>query len=144
MKLKVQYAVIAVAVAIPVFLAGCENKNDSQADSSVSTTQTNVSVDADNSGKNVRDRESATLTPGDQGKSDADREITQSVRKAVVSGTNDYSFSARNIKIMTVGGKVTLRGPVKTDAEKSGIVAITKNVAGVTDVDDQLEVKANP
>jgi len=45
---------------------------------------------------------------------------------------------------VTADGKVTLRGPVKTDAEKSGIVTIAKSVAGEGNVDDQLEVKANP
>jgi osmotically-inducible protein OsmY len=50
-------------------------------------------------------------------------------------------MTAKNI---TVEGKVTLRGPVNNDAEKTGIEAIAKNVAGDGNVADQLEVKANP
>ena len=45
------------------------------------------------------------------------------------------------MKIITVAGKVTLRGPVKSDAEKATIEAKTKAAAGVTEVDNQLEVK---
>lgn len=99
---------------------------------------------ADNTARNDRDREDATLTPGDQGNSPADREITQKIRKTLVSGPGDYSVTAKNIKIITVNGKVTLRGPVRTEAEKSGIVTFAKTVAGEGNVEDQLEVKVNP
>jgi hypothetical protein len=37
----------------------------------------------DNTGRNVRDRSGATLTPGDQSESQADRALTQQIRKAV-------------------------------------------------------------
>ncbi|MEY2411208.1 MAG: hyperosmotically inducible periplasmic protein [Verrucomicrobiota bacterium] len=100
--------------------------------------------DADNTATNVRDRGNATLTPEDQGGSPADREVTQKIRKALVIDSSGYSTTAKNIKIITVNGKVTLRGPVKTDAEKTGIVAIAKGIAGDANVDDQLDVKANP
>jgi hyperosmotically inducible protein len=101
-------------------------------------------TDADNSQKNMRDRSGANLTPMDQGNSPNDRDTTQQIRKMVVSSTNNYSMMAQNVKIITVNGKVTLRGPVKTDEEKSGIETIAKNVAGEGNVDDQIEVKANP
>jgi len=101
-------------------------------------------VAPDNSARNIVDRNDATLTPGDQGESATDRDLTQKVRKGIVVGPGDYSMTAKNIKIITVNGKVTLRGPVKTDAEKLAIVALAKAVAGEANVDDQLEVKANP
>jgi len=44
------------------------------------------------------------------------------------------------VKIVTMDGAVTLRGPVKSDAEKHSIAAKAKSVAGVKSVDDQLEV----
>jgi osmotically-inducible protein OsmY len=40
----------------------------------------------------------------------------------------------------TVNGKVTLRGPVDSESEKSGAVALARNIAGDGNVDDQLEV----
>jgi osmotically-inducible protein OsmY len=126
---------------LPFFLlvAGCKDKSPvSDANSATPTT-----ADADNTAKNARDRNDATLTPGDQGNSPADREITQKIRKALI-GASGYSTTANNIKIITANGQVTLRGPVKTEAEKMGIVTIAKSVAGESNVEDQLEVKANP
>ena len=136
---------LTIGLALPLFLlaAGC-NKDNSTDQTAPPPAMAATGTNVDNSAKNVRDRNNTTLTPGDQGTSDADRQITQKVRQMVVSSTNDYSMTAKNIKIITDNGKVTLRGPVKTDAEKSGIESIAKNVAGDANVDDQLEVKANP
>jgi osmotically-inducible protein OsmY len=145
MKHKSLKIAVTFCAAFPVFLlvAGC-NKNDSSMDSSAANANTNMAAaPADNSANNVRDRHNATLTPGDQGNSDADRAITQKIRQGLVSGKNDYSTAAKNIKIITDGGKVTLRGPVNNDGEKSGIEFIAKGVAGNANVDDQLEVKAS-
>ncbi|MEO8131948.1 MAG: BON domain-containing protein [Bryobacteraceae bacterium] len=133
------------ALSVMLLFAGCRPKEESSMNGAPdSYGNTNAAgVAADNSAKNVRDRNDATLTPGDQGQSPADREITQKVRKGIVSGPADYSITAKNVKIITVNGKVTLRGPVNTEAEKSGIVTLAKSVAGEANVEDQLEVKAN-
>jgi hypothetical protein len=92
----------------------------------------------DNTRVNTRDRGGESLTPMDQGRSKSDREITQNIRKAVVADKS-LSFSAKNVKIITVNGKVTLRGPVKTESEKANIEAAARKVA--SDVDSQIEVK---
>jgi hyperosmotically inducible periplasmic protein len=94
----------------------------------------------DNTGRNVRDRGNATLTPGDQSESQADRTLTQQVRKAVVADKS-LSTMAKNIKIITVNGVVTLRGPVKSPHEKEAIEAKAQQIAGINNVDNQLEVK---
>jgi hyperosmotically inducible protein len=146
MKNKSQNIKVTFCTALPIFLlvAGCNKNGDSSMDSSTVNANTNMAgAPADNSANNVRDRNNATLTPGDQGNSDADRTITQKIRQAIVSSTNDYSMTAKNVKIITDGGKVTLRGPVKNAEEKSGIESIAKTVAGDANVDNQLEVKAN-
>ena len=98
-----------------------------------------ANVPADNSGKNERDRSGDTLTPGDQSGSPADVAITQAVRKAVVDDPK-LSVNAQNIKIITVGGVVTLRGPVKDVEEKASIEAKARKVVGVTRIDNQIEV----
>jgi len=96
---------------------------------------------ADNTARNVRDKDANVPTPVDQGESEADRTITQHVRKAVVD--NDaLSTNAHNVKIITQNGVVTLRGPVNTATEKATVVAAARSTPGVTRVDDQLEVKA--
>ncbi len=94
---------------------------------------------ADNTKVNERDRDMKTLTPGDQAENDVDRTITQKVRQAVVND-KDMSMNAKNIKIITNNGAVTLRGPVKTENEKSTIATLVKNVDGVRVVDNQLEI----
>lgn len=95
---------------------------------------------ADNTGRNERDRDDRNPTSGDQSNDPADLKITQAVRKALV-GDKSLSTLAKNVKIITAGGKVTLRGPVKSDAERTAIQTAAQRVSGVTQVDNQLEVK---
>ena len=98
-----------------------------------------TAVEPDNSGRNVRDRNDAIQTAGDQSESEADRTITQSLRKAI---TDDDSLSTngKNVKVVTIDGTVTLRGPVKSEKEKADIGAKAKQIAGVKKVDNQLEI----
>jgi hyperosmotically inducible periplasmic protein len=94
---------------------------------------------ADNTRVNERDRESSALTPMDQSEAEDDRELTQRIRKAVV-GEDSLSFSAKNVKIITRDGQVTLRGSVKSDAERTTIERLAKEAAGPGRVVNQLEV----
>jgi hyperosmotically inducible periplasmic protein len=94
---------------------------------------------ADNTKINDRDRH-GTLTPTDQGNSGAETKITANIRKGLMSDKT-LSFTAKNVKVITVGSKVTLRGPVKSDQEKATIESVARQTAGVNDVDNQLEVK---
>ena len=113
-------------------MVGC-SKNPSE-DKQVSQT-----VAPDNSGRNVRDRDDQTKTPGDQSENEADRTITQNIRQAITAD-DSLSTNAKNVKIITNDGTVTLRGPVKSEKEKTDIEAKAKQVAGVKRVDNQLEV----
>jgi len=97
---------------------------------------------ADNSGKNVRDRKDGAPTSGDQSNAKSDVAITQEIRKAVVADKS-LSTNARNVKIITANGVVTLRGPVKSAEEKATIEAKAKQAAGVSRVDNQLEIASN-
>ena len=96
---------------------------------------------ADNTGRNVRDRDDRTLTSEDQSENKADRELTQKIRKAVVED-DSLSASAHNIKIITVDGVVTLRGPVKSAEERNAIGAKAVKIAGAGKVKNQLETAA--
>jgi hypothetical protein len=96
----------------------------------------------DNTGRNVRDRGGDTRTPGDQSESAADRVITQQIRQAVVADAS-LSMLAKNIKIITADGIVTLRGPVQSSQEKEVIEVKARQLAGMNQVDNQLEVKSN-
>lgn len=87
---------------------------------------------------NDRDRDGATLTPEDQGNNASDLAITQRVRQAVMDA--ELTTTEKNVKIITVNGVVTLRGPVESDASKTKIAALAKDAVGVKSVDNQLEV----
>jgi hypothetical protein len=94
---------------------------------------------ADNTRLNVRDRDSRTLTPLDQGNSQKDVTTTAQIRKAILADTS-MSVNARNVKIITKNGRVTLRGPVGTADEKSAIEEIANRIANSGNVDNQLEL----
>lgn len=102
-------------------------------------TPTPAGTPPDNTKVNERDRNAAAQTPIDQGNNETDLKITQQIRQAVMAN-DSLSFTAKNVKIITNGGRVTLRGPVKTVAERDAIDAAARKVAG-TQVDNQIEVK---
>jgi hyperosmotically inducible periplasmic protein len=95
---------------------------------------------ADNTGKNVRDRDD-TVVPTDQTKgSDTDVEMTRNIRKAVVAD-DSLSTNAQNVKIVTLDGIATLRGPVTSASERTRVGEIAAKVAGgPTKVHNELEV----
>lgn len=95
--------------------------------------------DASNTGINKRDRDDQTLTPMDQMNNPADLKITQEIRQALMKG--EFSMDAKNIKVITRDGTVTLRGPVETAAELEKIDALVKAMPGIKSIDNQLQVK---
>jgi osmotically-inducible protein OsmY len=96
-------------------------------------------VEPDNTGRNARDRNDQNKTAQDQSESEADRKISQDIRAALTSD-DSLSTNAKNVKVITRDGTVTLRGPVKSDKEKTQIEAKAKHVTGVQRVENQLEV----
>ncbi len=99
----------------------------------------NGSVSSANTRTNQRDRHGA-LTPTDQGNSAAETKITALIRNGMMSSAA-LSFTAKNVKVVTVGSKVTLRGPVRSDQERTAIAELARSTAGVSEVDNQLEIK---
>lgn len=95
--------------------------------------------DASNTGINKRDRDDKTLTPMDQMNNESDLKITQEIRQALMK--DEFSMDAKNIKVITRNGAVTLRGPVKTAAELEKISALVKGMPGIKSIDNQLQVK---
>jgi osmotically-inducible protein OsmY len=105
-------------------------------------SQENASPAADNSGRNVRDRSGNTQTSGDQSNATPDIKTSAAIRRSLM---HDHSLSmmAKNVKIVTENGVVTLRGPVKSDAEKAKIEELAKQAAQGATIHNQLEVKAS-
>jgi len=100
---------------------------------------TNVTTEPDNTARNVRDRNNRTLTPLDQGNGQADLATTAQIRKEIIAG-KDMSMNAKNVKVITKNGQVTLRGPVNSVEEKRIIGEIAIRIARPGSVDNQLEV----
>jgi hyperosmotically inducible periplasmic protein len=94
----------------------------------------------DNTATNERDRSAETKTSGDQSNRPADLKITQAIRQALMKD-RELSTIAKNIKVITANGQVTLRGPVKTAQEKAKVDQIARSAAGGAQIDDQLDVK---
>lgn len=70
---------------------------------------------------------------------EADKAITQQIRQSLLDD-NELSIQAKDVRILTVNGVVTLRGVVSSDAEKKTIANKAKAVKDVKSVDNQLEV----
>ena len=93
----------------------------------------------DNTATNERDRSGDTKTSGDQSNGSADLKITQAIRQALMKD-DQLSMTAKNIKVITENGQVTLRGPVKNVQEKARVNQLAKSAAGGTHIVDQLDV----
>lgn len=88
-----------------------------------------------------RDRDNKTMTPLDQGNSKADVQITAQIRKAIVANDN-MSVIAQKVKIITLNGRVTLRGPVNSADEKRVIGEIASRTVHSDHLDNQLDFKS--
>jgi osmotically-inducible protein OsmY len=85
---------------------------------------------------------SSNRTTADQAKNDtSDRDIMQKIRKSIVDDKS-LSTSAHNVKVIAKNGKVTLKGPVNSDAERQSVEQKATDVAGSGNVTNQLTVKA--
>lgn len=69
----------------------------------------------------------------------SDRIMTQQIRRSIMADKTLSSY-AHNVKIITQNGHVTLAGPVRSDEEKSMVAAKAAELAGATNVTNQLEV----
>jgi hyperosmotically inducible protein len=123
-------------VALAAF--SCADESSRKAASDVGSTTDGY--DTDNTGRNVRDRDGAALTPFDQSENAKDVTITRQIRHSI-TGEKTMSLDAHNVKIITIEGVVTLRGPVNSVDEKLSIAGIAETTPGVLKVDNQLEVK---
>lgn len=85
-------------------------------------------------------RNGRNLTAQDAGTSVGDREIARQTRRAVVSDKS-LSTAAHNVKIISRGGTVTLKGRVDNEAEKQNIAEKTAAIVGAENVVNKLTVK---
>lgn len=96
----------------------------------------------DNSAVNTRDRDSNLRTADRQGMNKSDREITRRIRRSLMED-NTLSTYAKNVKVITQKGHVTLRGPVRSVEERNTITNQAKDIAGTEMVKDELQIVSN-
>ncbi len=95
---------------------------------------------ADNSKINKRDRGELTADQQKMNKQDVD--ITRLIRRELVEDDN-LSTYAKNIKIITVDGTVTLKGPVRTKSEVLAVAKKARSVKGVSKIVNEIEIAPN-
>src|SRR6476659_5297128 len=96
---------------------------------------------ADNTKVNKRDRTQSEPTADNAKNGTSDRELMRQIRRDVVADKS-LSTYAHNVKIIAQGGKVTLKGPVRTEAEKTSIAAKATEIAGADKVTNEITVTA--
>lgn len=129
--MRKSYLVIALA------LAAC--LGFSAPSRAAKTKSGDAPIRADNTKMNKQhDQE---MTADQQSETAADRKITQQIRRAIVK---DKSLSqyAHNVKIITRGGAVTLKGPVRSETEKAAVEKAAVLVAGKGNVTNELDIVA--
>ena len=94
---------------------------------------------ADNTGINKRDQSQKERTAGQQGETKPDREITQKIRRAIVTDKS-LSTYAHNVKIITVDGMVTLKGPVRSEEEQRTIEEKAAQKAGNGNIKSEIGI----
>jgi osmotically-inducible protein OsmY len=97
----------------------------------------------DNTTVNKGDRDTGRPTADQQKGDRSDLEITRQIRRSIIQDKGLSTYS-KNVKVITQGGNVTLRGPVRSDEEKTSIEAKANDVAGAGHVKSELKVAAKP
>jgi osmotically-inducible protein OsmY len=93
----------------------------------------------DNTKVNKADRAQGAVTADQQKENAADRDLTKKIRQAVV-GDKSLSTYAHNVKIVSQNGQVTLKGPVRSEQEKTTIDAKATEIAGAGKVTNEITV----
>ena len=93
----------------------------------------------DNTKTNQKDRSAAEKTADQAKNSTTDRDNMQKIRKSIMADKSLSSY-AHNVKIISEGGKVTLKGPVRTDEEKQTVETKATEVAGAGNVVNEITV----
>ena len=94
----------------------------------------------DNTKTNQRDRDANAPTADGAKNNVSDRDMMQQIRKAVMDDQS-LSTNAHNVKVIAKHGKVTLKGPVDSEAEKESISRKAADVAGAGNVTNDIQVK---
>ena len=79
-------------------------------------------------------------TADNQTNAKSDRLLTAKIRRAIVADKG-LSVYAHNVKIITLNGAVTLKGPVNSEEEKQKVASDAAGAASAEAITNQLTVK---
>ncbi len=96
----------------------------------------------DNTKVNAGDQNKSAVTADQQKENTSDRELARQIRRAIIKDKS-LSTYAHNVKVIVQNGAVTLKGPVRSDDEKSALEAKAAQVAGEGKVTNELKVKTD-
>jgi osmotically-inducible protein OsmY len=122
--------VILASIAL-VSLLGCSKADKTAQTSSTKTTTTEKTTQAP----------STTGSPAAESSAmnETDRALAQRVEDALRQNSS-LASAARNVQVQAKNGEVTLKGSVNNDQEKANIASTAQRVAGVSKVNNQIEV----
>ncbi len=121
-----------LATAAAALCCFTNNLNAYEPPSQAGTAQT--APDNSNQNKNQ------APTADNQSNAQSDRMTTAKIRKAITADKT-LSTYAHNVKIITLNGAVTLKGPVKSDEEKQKVASMAANIVSANKITDELTVK---
>jgi hyperosmotically inducible protein len=94
---------------------------------------------ADNTRSNQTDASNREVTADSQKENESDRGLVSRIRKSLMA-EKDLSTYAHNVKIVAIGGQVTLNGVVRSNEEKRKVASLAEQVAGKQNVVNDLKV----
>jgi osmotically-inducible protein OsmY len=116
-----------------------QNNRSETASVSAQDSSTKTAPDADNTVNNKPDHAGSGTTADVQRNDKGDLQLTASIRQSIVADSS-LSTYAHNVKIVVENGQATLKGPVRTQEEKSTIAAKAAAIVGRDHVVDEMNV----
>jgi len=96
---------------------------------------------ADNTKVNQRDGSKTAITADQAKNNGSDREAMQKIRKSLMDDSS-LSTYAHNVKVIAQNGKVTLKGPVRSEEEKRTVLQKAEDVAGRGNVVNEITIRS--
>ena len=93
----------------------------------------------DNTKVNQADRAKGAVTADQQKENATDRDLAKRIRQSIVADKS-LSTYAHNVKIVAQGGQVTIKGPVRSEAEKTAIETKATEIAGPGKVSNEITI----
>ena len=131
---------LSLLLVVPAVLTGAYAVAQTAShDSASNMSRSSATVAPDNTKSNKTDPSNRGVTADNQTNASGDIELTKRIRQSVMADSS-LSTYAHNVKIVAVGGTVTLNGVVTSADEKTQIRKKAAAIAGKAHVVDELKV----